>query len=267
VRNLYAIETLLEELKPPRWSSAVFGAVDSAKAQRGRVLFGQSCAGCHAVRALQGSPHEWSVKVIPLEKIGTDPRQAENFRTTTYDGTKLGLSSHATAAEGLRLVTTEIRTQAYRDEKIPEQQWPLFDGFGRKNIDASPCGYKARPLVGVWAVPPFLHNGSVPTIFALLSETRPATFHTGSLEYDPVHLGFVGATGPDAFTFDASVVGNSNAGHWFTDDRSRPGRIGRRLRDSEKYDIIEYLKAATYADYPRVTVAKSDPLPCVSATY
>ena len=33
--------------------------------------------------------------------------------------------------------------------------------------------------------------------------------------------------------------------------------------DAEKLAIIEYLKAATYADYPRTTIAKPDPEPCV----
>ena len=29
--------------------------------------------------------------------------------------------------------------------------------------------YKVRPLNGVWATPPYLHNGSVPTVYDLLS--------------------------------------------------------------------------------------------------
>jgi len=268
VRNVYAIEALLTTLKPPHWPSAVLGPIDAARAARGRTLFAQNCAACHAVRALRDSPHEeWTLKVIPLEKIGTDPRQAENFRNTTYDGSKLGLSTHATAAEGLLYATTQIRDQAYHDQKVPSQEWPEFDGFGRKNLVAAPCGYKARPLVGVWATPPFLHNGSVPTVFDLLSESRPRVFHTGSLEYDPLHLGFVDAAGPRAFTLDTSVVGNGNGGHWFTNDRSRPGRIGRGLSDAEKFDIIEYLKGASYETYPRVTVSKPDPLPCVASAY
>jgi len=264
VGNLYAIETLLDSLKPPRWPSAVFGPVDRAKAAAGRQLFGQDCASCHGVRALSGAKFdEWSVKVLPLSKIGTDPRQAGNFAKDTYDASKLGLSKTATAGSALLLATNQMREQAYRDAGVPAADRPKFDGNGRKNVLTSPCGYKARPLVGVWASPPFLHNGSVPSVYALLSESRPALFHTGSTEYDPVHLGFADATGPDAFTLDTSLTGNSNAGHWFTSDAARPGRIGPHLSETQKYAIIEYLKSASYADYPRVVVAKPDPEPCV----
>lgn len=69
---------------------------------------------------------------------------------------------------------------------------------------------------------------------------------------------------PNSFTFDTSAVGNSNAGHWFTDDKTRPGRIGRRLTNDERYDLIEYLKAASYSEYPRTVVNGPDPEPCVS---
>ncbi len=262
-RSLFALEQAIQTLKPPRWPTSVFGPVDNTKAAEGQRLFGQNCAMCHGVRALASASNEWSVKIIPLSKIGTDPRQAENFATFTYDGTKLGLSKSVTAGPALLMVTNGLRTQAYRDAAIPESEWPKYDGEGRKNVLTAPCGYKARPLVGVWATPPFLHNGSVPTIFDLLSDSRPSTFQTGTVEYDPVHLGFENASGASAFTFDTSIVGNSNAGHWFTNDRARPGRIGRGLSDAEKYSIIEYLKIASYENYPRTVVQHPDPEPCV----
>jgi mono/diheme cytochrome c family protein len=262
--NLYGIETAIDSLKPPVWPASVFGATDRTKVEAGRALFAENCASCHGVRALAGSKvDEWSVKVIPLKVIGTDAHQADNFAKDTYDATKLGLSKTTTAAVGLGVVTSAVREQAYKDAKIPPSYWPQYDGFGRKNVVTAPCGYKARPLVGVWATPPFLHNGSVPTIFALLSDSRPATFRVGTTEYDPVRLGFVDATGSNAMTIDTSIAGNSNTGHWFTDDRARPGRIGRALSVTERYALIEYLKAASYADYPRTVVQRPDPEPCV----
>ncbi len=265
VANIYGIETMLASLRPPPWPQSIFGPIDETRAARGRQLFIQNCAACHAVRAIASSPNEWSVRVVPLAVVGTDPMQANNFAYTTYDATKLGLSAHTTAARGLQIVTTAVQQQAYLDAGIPQAAWPTYNGFGRPGIVTAPCGYKARPLVGVWATPPYLHNGSVPTIFDLLSETRPSRFRVGGTEYDPRRMGFVQATGPGTMLFDTSVVGNSNAGHWFTNDR-RPGRIGRRLSDTEKYDIIEYLKVASYADYPRVTVTEPDPEPCVASS-
>lgn len=265
VFNIYAMEQIVAALQPPRWPQAVFGSIDQAQAARGRQLFAQNCAACHAVAVIENSPdHEWAVKVIPLSVIGTDPMQANNFRYTRYDASKLGISKPISGAEGLELFVGSVEQQAYRDAGIPPSQWPLYNGWGRSGPVTAPCGYKARPLVGVWATPPFLHNGSVPSIFDLLSETRPARFQIGGTEYDPRHLGFVEATGPGTMTLDTSLVGNSNAGHWFTNDRRRPGRIGRHLSDAEKYAIIEYLKIASYADYPRVNVPGSFPEPCVA---
>ena len=97
----------------------------------------------------------------------------------------------------------------------------------------------------------------------LLSESRPVKFLVGSTEYDPEKLGLSQASAPGTVTFDTTAVGNSNAGHWFTDDQTRSGRIGRRLTDDERYAVIEYLKAATYADYLHTVVDHVDPEPCV----
>jgi hypothetical protein len=60
----------------------------------------------------------------------------------------------------------------------------------------APCGYNARPLIGVWATPPYLHNGAVRTVYDLLSDTRPEKFVYGSHEYDPINLGYTQDLGP-----------------------------------------------------------------------
>lgn len=54
-------------------------------------------------------------------------------------------------------------------------------------------GNKARPLTGIWATAPYLHNGSVPTLYDLLlaPEDRPSTFWIGSREFAPVHVGYI----------------------------------------------------------------------------
>jgi hypothetical protein len=126
----------------------------------------------------------------------------------------------------------------------------------------APCGYRARPLIGIWATPQYLHNGSVRTIFDLLSDTRPTKFSVGGREYDPVKLGYTEDPSPRSFAFDTSIPGNSNAGHWWTDDTSRPGRIGPKLADADKYAIIEFLKAATYDNYPSEKRDHEAIMPC-----
>ena len=94
--------------------------------------------------------------------------------------------------------------------------------------------YKARPLNGIWATAPFLHNGSVPNMRALFDKPadRPKTFVLGGWEYDPSVMGYAPYSGPHAFTFDTSKKGNSNAGHTW----------GTKLTDDEKDALVEYLK-------------------------
>jgi hypothetical protein len=93
--------------------------------------------------------------------------------------------------------------------------------------------YKARPLNGIWATAPYLHNGSVPTLVALLEPAarRPATFHVGSTEFDPQAVGFV--DDPRFPVFDTSLPGNGNAGHEYAS----------ALSAAEKADLLEYLKS------------------------
>src|SRR5262249_54013441 len=82
--------------------------------------------------------------------------------------------------------------------------------------------YKARPLNGVWATAPYLHNGSVPNLWELLSASRNPSFQVGSRIFDPVKVGFDPS---GSFTFDTTVPGNYNTGHPF----------GTSLTDPEKW--------------------------------
>ncbi|MDZ7685471.1 MAG: di-heme-cytochrome C peroxidase [Gammaproteobacteria bacterium] len=95
--------------------------------------------------------------------------------------------------------------------------------------------YRARPLNGIWATGPFLHNGSVPTLHDMLlpPEERPDTFFAGSREIDPEKVGFVNDEGPRTMKFDTSIDGNSNAGHTH----------GTSLSESERNALLEYLKS------------------------
>jgi hypothetical protein len=99
------------------------------------------------------------------------------------------------------------------------------------------AGYANLFLDGVWARAPYLHNGSVPNLRALLEppEKRPTVYYRGSDVYDPQNLGFV-SSGPEAeragFRFDTTIKGNGNGGHLH----------GTSLAPEEKDALIEYLK-------------------------
>ena len=50
-------------------------------------------------------------------------------------------------------------------------------------VDTKRVGYQAPPLDGIWATAPYLHNGSVPTLHALLdSSSRPGAVHPAPLD-------------------------------------------------------------------------------------
>ena len=111
--------------------------------------------------------------------------------------------------------------------------------------------YRARPLDGVWATAPYLHNGSVPTLQDMLrpQDERPKIFCVGSRQFDPVKVGLAAMPGGcGAYTrFDADGLGNSNLGHSFEGTEADPkklpnGVIGRGLTQDERDALVEYLK-------------------------
>jgi hypothetical protein len=117
----------------------------------------------------------------------------------------------------------------------------------RKNGIRAPLAYKVRPLNGVWATPPYLHNGSVPNVYALLSPVseRPAKFYLGNREYDPVNVGYRTDKIDGGFEFDTSLRGNHNTGHEFkgaAGDKSQDGVIGPGLTPEERRALVEYIK-------------------------
>ena len=91
-----------------------------------------------------------------------------------------------------------------------------------------------------------MHNGSVPTLEALLSpddSARPLKFWMGSRQFDPVNVGYSGVEMKGATLFDTARPGNANTGHRFKDGARGKGVIGRALTAEERAQIIEFLKS------------------------
>ena len=95
--------------------------------------------------------------------------------------------------------------------------------------------YKARPLDGIWATGPYLHNGSVVSIRSLLkpAPAREKTFTTGSIELDLINIGFKNETAVNTFVFDTTLPGNSNSGHEY----------GTSLSGADAESLLEYIKS------------------------
>jgi mono/diheme cytochrome c family protein len=265
VKNLWEMEGLLAGptaftgLKPPAWPAEVFGAIDKAKAEKGAALYKVHCQHCHLPPLdspqIQDSEY-WEeglngkrflkLNVIPLDEIGTDPREASNWAQRTAVTDALGLGT-VSAAVGLRAVTRRIRDMNYDALGLSPEQRADWSGFRDDGVVA-PQGYRARPLGGLWSTPPFLHNGSVPSLYQMLlpADRRDKTFYVGSREFDPKNVGYSTSKFEGGFEFHTDQPndphpGNSNAGHEF---RNTPGKgvIGPELSDEDRWAIIEYLK-------------------------
>jgi len=261
--NLHQIELLLggdtfdQRVLSPKWPADIFGKIDPDKAAKGEKLYAELCVHCHQppMGSDEGRKQEhWTtlpdsngrqvfkVTMIPLEEIGTDPNEAVNFADRKADSGPLE-KGVVSAKEGLKYITQEVIEQAYRRLNLTEQQQQEWNGW-RENELRAPLAYKARPHNGVWATPPYLHNGSVPNLFALLSPVseRPKVFYLGSKRYDPVRLGLNTDPVNGATEFRTDLPGNSNRGHEFNDGPKGNGVIGRKLSEEERMEIIEYLK-------------------------
>ena len=183
-------------------------AVDAVKASAGKQIFDKTCAGCHGT---YGPGGEYPSRIVPIAEIKTD----------------------------------RVRLDGISDKFVAHYNSTWFGG--EYPVDAEKVGYQAPPLDGIWASAPYLHNGSVPTVHALLnSAERPARFKrppsTGFENYDAVNLGWkfepCGPVDPKApaveaqQVFDSGRWGLGNGGHTF----------GDKLSEDQRMAVIEYLK-------------------------
>ncbi|MBV7549001.1 hypothetical protein KW849_22235 [Pseudomonas sp. PDM26] len=264
VRDLHLIEETLRRLKPPAWPEDLLGAIDKPLAAKGRALFVENCAGCHVPHTTQGDGrYVQHLKMIPVEYIGTDPGAANNIADHRFDLTALQWKqaelekldvepkptepmdlSKMSVTKGLAYVTAYVQDRAYQDADVAPAERAEMDGFGLPIGVRELRSYKARPLAGVWATAPFLHNGSVPSIYQLLSpqDERATTFYKGTFEFDPQHLGYRTEAFNNAFLFDTQITGNHNSGHEFRAGKLGNGVIGRGLQPQERWALLEYLK-------------------------
>jgi hypothetical protein len=263
VDNLHEIETLLGGSKPgegvwsPKWPEDMLGKIDQGKVVKGEKLYNEMCASCHRhpMSSEDGrNPEYWTdykdsggnqffkVKMVALDFIGTDPNEAQNFYNRKADSGPLGKNT-VSAGDGLTYITQKLIQNAYAKLNLTPAQQDEWNGH-RPNILRSPLAYKARPLNGIWATPPYLHNGSIPNLFELLSPAseRSSTFYLGSKEFDPVKLGLNTDPLQGASKLEVDKTGNSNAGHEFNDGAKGKGVIGRKLTPDERMEIMEYLK-------------------------
>lgn len=189
----------INSLEPPKYPYPV----NLSLAAEGRSVFDKNCSKCHGTYGPEG---KYPNLLIPQAIIGTD---------------SLINNSNYQQSDMIRWFNTGWFAQGDHPARLEP-----FNGF------------IAPPLDGVWITAPYLHNGSVPTVEALLkSSLRPTHWRRdfSSLQYDYHKLGWKYEETPkkkDRDTYDTTIPGYGNGGHTF----------GDRLTDGERTALIEYLK-------------------------
>jgi hypothetical protein len=269
--NLHELEWLAYYIDPPRWPTAIFGEIKPDLAAAGESIFRVRCAGCHEYGEDQRTPAGLiRLRGMRPEAVGTDATAALRISCPVPDTGALVIPPKSYTAEDSQLLkgcagvkadtafsgssfartvqnaVDSIKQKAYAAAGIDVAQQRAMEDVNRRGAVAwrdtmldtqSPYGpYAARPLYGIWAAAPFLHNGSVPTLYHLLlpPEQRPKTFALGKREYDPVKLGFAVETEcdqPDC-AVDTTRTGDGNGGHLWGTDLVEPDRMA----------LLEYLK-------------------------
>ncbi|MBL4868826.1 MAG: hypothetical protein JKY67_20880 [Pseudomonadales bacterium] len=279
-----------------------FKPIDETMSDAGKVLFDEyQCGSCHEAIQRDDKKRLVVAQMATVSgsldsemseiNIGTDPRMA--FNTVEYKGSRGILSSSSKDVPiekdtPILAVVQEVGKGILTDfsrgsilEKIYSFLMSIFDNpikdtvkhvdfvaFDEEERDQNKAtllkSYKGRPLNGIWATAPFLHNGSVPNLSALFlpsecgpnDETgvdcRPETFAVGQRQFDPEVVGFVSniTNGMQKeLIFNTNLVGNSNRGHEYaagvTPIRMQDGSVTLKpaLNPKQRLQLVEYLKS------------------------
>ena len=190
------INNFLISMSPPKYPKPI----DTALAEQGAVLFHErdlwagddnadiprpqgngSCASCHGVYsprhaadpAYLPDPRLKGVAgvITPYETIGTDPRrmhlmtderQRRAWNASFWAYNELSPDWNGFPSENI--IESELRRVP---RAIYNNGGPIYSPLG-PNAWIEPSGYVAPPLYGAWAMAPYLHNGSVPTLWGVL---------------------------------------------------------------------------------------------------
>jgi len=191
----------LLSVEPPAYPEAI----DTSLAADGQLVFEAHCAACHGTYSEDPSAETYPGQRVDVAEVGTDPVYAEEL--------------------------------AY----APFNEWLEASWYGQgawaAEFDAA-LGYVAPPLDGIWATAPYLHNGSVPDLVALLDSGERPTLWSRSLSsarWDFTRVGLPWEAETEATrveTYDTRQRGFGNGGHTYGDDLSADARGA----------VLEYLK-------------------------
>jgi hypothetical protein len=234
LHNTGIVANFLEELPAAPYPFDI----DMTRAVRGEALFKENCAVCH--KPLNNTLYQY-------REIGTDMNRANVLNDSAL---KLFLAGFGASCNNPSFRFTP------RNSGQPVFPCKMSgDDVIIGRITPSNEGYVTSVLDGIWARAPYLHNGSIPTLYHLLvPSARPTQFLRASIDYDQRNVGFawrlseigrVVDRSPTLMIYDTRLDSHSNAGH--DRDIVVKGKL-RRLNWSDPQfadqvqDLIEYLK-------------------------
>lgn len=224
IQRLEAVSKLVRKAKAPTWPQDILGPIDADLAAKGKAIYKAKCLSCHDPKASFTAPGSAEFNYLD---VGTDD--------SYYKG-QIELIGKSDLFNGvLTPMMTKVKARAAKVEGIADLG--PYETGRTPVVWRLPTGNKfvAKPLAGIWATAPYLHNGSVPTLDDLLkpAQDRPTEFLVGGLVYDSKKLGFItDPKDPRAFKVTTTEEGNSNAGHEFVVE--------------DRIAVLEFLK--TYDD-------------------
>ncbi len=277
--NLQRLEAQLKSLQSPVWPEDILGTIDQDKSERGQVIYSQYCQSCHEVVDRDNWDRIIVGKMMELDYIGTDKAMAVNsvsykgksgnFKHTLQQTDNLGqlfIKEDAPVVQILTSATKGVIATPDADKWVGrrwldriytiamaffqnEMPATMKSGNYKHDTPSAPynslLAYKDRSLNGIWATAPYLHNGSVPTLYDLLLpiEERPSEFMVGSREFDPVKVGFR-SDGYEGFKQTTHRVGDKNTGHEYAAGRTPQldGTLLPPLTEEHRWELIEYIK-------------------------
>lgn len=276
VSSLDSLENMLKRLQQPTWPDTL-AVPEPLLVEEGKVLFAKKCASCHKTPDLQKHGEKTERMVTFEETLKNNPEDltdiwmacnAWNNEGPTgslkgiKDGEGIPFGDTAPVANmlevqikgallGKKASLVGVAARNFLGVKRP----PVVVEAGpldKRQVERKRClttpnqpllAYKARPLDGIWATAPYLHNGSVASLYELLlpANERMQSFWVGNREFDEKHVGYK-ITDPGngmGFLFQvrdangAIIDGNNNAGHEY-------GAKG--FSETQRQALIAYMK-------------------------
>ncbi|MEM7426817.1 MAG: di-heme-cytochrome C peroxidase [Pseudomonadota bacterium] len=272
-KGLTALEDLVWKIGTPKWP---FGQLDATLVERGEEIFRNTdkggCRDCHGIRpgeprpSTTNRPSTWATWRL---NVGTDVQACRILRRTVETGIMDGARflNDRIGPEGLAFEVLSMSVKGSILQNKLKELSDKLEGLSSANLEdlvsadprvnyvsklqkrilpspeegepQSRCVYEARVLEGIWAAAPYLHNGSVPSLRALLTPARDRvrSFRVGP-NYDIRNIGLAAEQNRFSYEFRATGCddissGNSNCGHEY----------GTTLSESDKDALLEYLKS------------------------